>query len=151
MWIAYTVIQIFALLMLVCWAVPWSGKNTRWLSWRGLGWLAPLFFLAGFFFMQAIALAMLAFPGPDAPPMVDSDLLRITMALLVLIPVPIILVGMLLWWPRFMLPGWIKERLDAGDPARTAHPVPEVQHLMTKPQNTVMNKSFDPSQYKDEG
>ena len=34
-----------------------------------------------------------------------------------------------------MLPGWIRERLRAGDPVKTAHPIPEVQHLMTKPQN----------------
>lgn len=151
MWIAYTLIQTLALLMLVCWAVPWSGKNPRWLTWRGRGWFAPLFFLAGFFFMQAIALAVLAFPGANEAPVVDSDLLRATMALLVLIPVPITLVGMLFWWPRFMLPGWIRERLDAGDPARTPHPLPEVQHRMTKPQNTVMLTRFDPSQHRDAG
>jgi len=52
-----------------------------------------------------------------------------------LIVCPLIFIGAYFWWPRFMLPGWIRERLRAGDPVKTAYPLPEVQHLMTKPQN----------------
>ncbi|WP_120004222.1 hypothetical protein [Nesterenkonia muleiensis] len=53
----------------------------------------------------------------------------------VVIGVPMGLLGMLLWWPRFLLPGWIRERLAAGDPVRTAVPIPQVRDQMRRRAN----------------
>ena len=132
--IFYIVMQAFTLLCFFLWWKAWSGKSTSWLEGRGWGW-GPLFFLFGGVFLQSIVFAALAFPMGDSPALVDSDVLRLLMAFMWLVVCPVVLFGMMFWWPRFMLPGWIRERLRAGDPVKTAHPIPEVQHLMTKPQN----------------
>lgn len=131
----FVVIQFFALLSFFLWWMSWSGKNTAWLEGRGWGW-RPLFFFFGGVFLQAAFLAALAFPLGERPAPVDSDALRLLVVFMWLVVCPVALFGMFFWWPRFMLPGWIRERRRAGDPVKTAHPIPEVQHLMRKPQNT---------------
>lgn len=147
---AYVIFQLIALGALAFWIRMWSGKQTSWLQGRRRGWSALLFLLC-FTWCQAVALSLVAFEvGDQSSALVDSDLVRLLTAALWLIGTPVVLIGMLVGWPRFLLPSWIRERLNAGDPVNTAHPIPEVQHLMTKPQNTVMNKPFDPSQYKDD-
>lgn len=133
--------QFFALLCVFLWWKSWSGKSTSWVEGRGWGW-RPLFFLFGGVFLQGFVLAALVFPTAQGPEPVDSDLLRLLLMFMWLVVCPVILFGMFFWWPRFMLPGWIRERRRAGDPVKTAHLIPEVQHLMTKPQNTRLLSSW---------
>ncbi|GAA4827323.1 hypothetical protein GCM10023354_01300 [Garicola koreensis] len=135
MTIFFVIMQVLALLGFFMWWKGWSGKSTSWLEGRGWGW-KPLFFLFAGIFFQGFVLAALVFPSAQGPAPVDSPLLRLLLMFMWLVVCPVVLFGMLFWWPRFMLPGWIRERLRAGDPVKTAHPIPEVQHLMTKPQNT---------------
>lgn len=132
--------QFFALLGVFLWWKSWSGKSTSWVEGRGWGW-PPLFFLFGGVFLQGLVLAALVFPSGQGPEPIDSDLLRLLLMFMWLVVCPVILFGMFFWWPRFMLPGWIRERRRAGDPVKTAHPIPQVQHLMTKPQNTRLVSS----------
>lgn len=132
--------QFFALLGFFMWWKSWSGKSTSWVEGRGWGW-RPLFFLLVGVFFQGQVLAGLVFPF-GGPELVDSDVLRLLLVFMWFVVCPVILFGMFFWWPRFMLPGWIRERRRAGDPVKTAHPIPEVQHLMTKPQNTRLVSSW---------
>lgn len=48
---------------------------------------------------------------------------------------PLLLVFGSWWAPRWVLPGWVKERLDAGDSARSAFPAAELVPLMRYEQN----------------
>lgn len=138
--IYFIVFQFLALLSFFLWWKAWGGKSTSWVEGRGWGW-RPLFFLFGGVFFEGLVIAGLVFPF-GRPALIDSDLLRLFLTFLWLVVCPVILFGMFFWWPRFMLPGWVRERLRAGDPVKTAHPVPEVQHLMTKPQNTRLLSSW---------
>lgn len=132
--------QFLALLGFFMWWKGWSGKSTSWVEGRGWGW-RPLFFLLVGVFFQGQVLAGLVFPF-GGPEFVDSDVLRLLLVFMWFVVCPVILLGMFFWWPRFMLPGWIRERRRAGDPVKTAHPIPEVQHLMTRPQNTRLASSW---------
>lgn len=110
---------------LFLWWPAWSGKSTRWLEGRGWGW-RPL-----------VWLTTLTMPTAERAPTWDADFLLVLGSLLLFVAGPATFIGAYFWWPRFMLPGWIRERLRAGDPAKTAYPLPEVQHLMTKAQNQL--------------
>ena len=134
------IMQFFALLCFFLWWKAWSGKSTSWVEGRGWGW-KPLFFLFGGVFFQGQVLGGLVFPFGGSE-YVDSDVLRLLVVFMWFVACPVVLFGMFFWWPRFMLPGWVRERRRAGDPVKTAHPIPEVQHLMTKPQNTRLLSSW---------
>lgn len=134
MWVPLLVAQGFSLLGLLLWWPSWSGKSTLWLEGRGWGW-RPLIWLFTAIFFQVLALSFLVIPTAQGGPILDAEWLLLVAAALMLIGCPVTFIGAFFWWPRFMLPGWIRERLRAGDPVKTAYPLPEVQHLMTKPQN----------------
>lgn len=139
--IVFFIFQGIALFSLAFFCWMWSGRNTAWLQGRGRGWSALIFGL-GFTFFQGVALASLVFTaGTQDEPFVDSDLLRLFTVALWFLGSAWMLIGLTFGWPLFMLPGWIRERLRAGDPVQTAHPIPEVQHLMTKPQNKKLLSS----------
>lgn len=131
---AYLIFQALALFGLFMWWHWWSGRTTIWLHGRKRGWSCFLYLIV-FSFFQGIALGVVALPGAEETPPVDSAALRLVTVALMFLGPPISLLFTVLWAPRFILPGWIRERLAAGDPVRTAQPAPEVQHLMTKPQN----------------
>lgn len=121
--------------------VWWRGHFLQWLEDRKKrrGWSAFIFTLC-FCFFQAIAVIMLVSEsGATGEVLLDiPELYNWGMfigSMLFIVGVPFSLIGILFWCPRFLLPGWIKERLRAGDPVRTAHPIPEVQPFMTKPPN----------------
>lgn len=135
-WVVFLVTQGFALLGLFLWWPSWSGKSTQWLEGRGWGW-RPLVWLFSAVFFQAAAIGALVMRSPVQRPIIDAEKVLLVSGVLWVIACPVIFIGAYFWWPRFMLPGWIRERLRAGDPAKTAFPLPEVQHLMTKPQNQL--------------
>lgn len=138
MWLVYVIFQGFALLGLLMWWPMWTGRSTGWVEGRRRGWPA-LLFLGLFLFSQACVLGLLAMDEPGYPRPIGSEMVRsLLMGLGFFSMVGGLLaafVGTQLWWPRFLLPGWVRERLAAGDPVRTAEPLPEVQHLMTRRQN----------------
>lgn len=121
--IATLVFQGLALLGLALWWPSWSGKNTRWLERRGWGW-RPLIWLFTAVFFQALAFTSLTMPTAEEAPTWDADFLVVLGSVLLFLAGPITLIGAYFWWPRFMLPGWIRERLRAGDPVKTAYPLP---------------------------
>lgn len=128
MWIAFAIFQLFALGGLALFLSDWTGRSTSWVEKRGWGW--PCFAVGILFtFFQGLALSILAFE------IFDSAALELLTLFVMFIMNPVFLWCSLLWTPRFMLPGWIRERLRAGDPVKTAEPLPEVQHLMTKRPN----------------
>ncbi|MDO4255372.1 MAG: hypothetical protein Q4C81_09580 [Kocuria sp.] len=51
------------------------------------------------------------------------DILFLISLTLMLVVLPAALWGIFLPWPRFLLPRWIRVRLKAGDPVRTAQPL----------------------------
>ncbi|WP_189348268.1 hypothetical protein [Zhihengliuella salsuginis] len=111
----------------------WSGRTRIWLNGRGRTWHNAFFFLGMGLPMGGLMLGiplelMLSWIFPNEGPRISA-----------LVSFGIVLFGiyLVLWGPvpRFMLPAWIKERLNAGDPCQTSEPIPEVQHLMTLPQN----------------
>ena len=138
MWIAIAIIQVMALLALLMWWPMWFGRGTGWVEGRRRGWPA-LLFLGAFLFFQGAVLGLLLTDEPGYPKLIDSEVLRSVVAVLGLFSMVgglfAVFVGTQFWWPRFLLPGWVRERLAAGDPVRTAEPLPEVQHLMTRRQN----------------
>ncbi|GHD05567.1 hypothetical protein [Zhihengliuella salsuginis] len=136
-------LQVFALLVALPWALAWFGRSAAWVEGRKRGW-PPLFFFAGWCMAEGAALHYLVTPyGSNEEPLLNWPLLDDFTTILGFGGTLLGLVGWLVWWPRFLLPGWVQERLKAGDPVRTARPLAEVQHLMTKPQN--LEPDFTPT------
>ena len=102
----------------------------------GVG-LAPIDLVVHGRLLSSLAFTSLTMPTAEEAPTWDADFLVVLGSVLLFLAGPITLIGAYFWWPRFMLPGRIQERLRAGDPVKTAYPLPEVQHLMTKPQNQL--------------
>lgn len=134
MFIAVIVFQGFALLGLVFWWLAWSGRSTAWLEGRKRGWPPMAWFLL-FVFFQGLVFGGLGAGTAASGPLVDSDAIFLLAALFWYMLTPLAVVAAFFWMPRFLLPGWLRERLKAGDPARSRWPVDEVAHLMTKRQN----------------
>lgn len=138
--VPFLVGQGFALLGLLFWWPQWSGRSTSWLEGRS-GW-PPMFWFLIFVFFQGAAgsVWLFIYEWPDPAPGYVS-LGRLALVFFWFVGTPLAFVACF-WIPRFLLPGWIKERLRAGDPAKTAWPLDEVAHLMTKRQN--QRPSFEP-------
>ena len=138
--VAYLIVQGFALLGLLFWWPQWSGRSTSWLEGR-MGW-PPMFWFFGFVFCQGAAGSawLFSYEWPDPPPHLLT-FARLGLALFWFVGTPLAFLACF-WLPRFLLPGWIRERLRAGDPAKTAWPSEDVAHLMTKKQN--QRPSFEP-------
>lgn len=137
-YLAFQLIALGAFIMAWWW---WRGHYLYWLEERRKrrGWSAFIFTLC-FCWFQGIAIIMLfAESGATGESLIDIPELynwgMFTGVMLIIVGTPVSFIGILFWCPRFLLPGWIKERLRAGDPVKTAHPIPEVQPFMTKPQN----------------
>ncbi|MCO1337322.1 hypothetical protein BJH93_00180 [Kocuria polaris] len=127
------VMQSFVLIFYVPFWFMWTGRRKSWLNNRGGGWHPLMWLGMGFWFQGAIIGVLL---GEVLLFLFDSAAAQKG----AFVGLAVIVLGLYLTFsggrvPRSVLPAWIKERLAAGDPVRTADPLPEVQHLMTLPQN----------------
>lgn len=126
--LVFSIFQVFALLTMTPSLRRWSGKSVVWLEARRFhGW--PCFtWLCVSMFWQMLAFSHLGM-------LTDLDVFYLVAGATFFIVGPLLFVFSFVWAPRFVLPGWVRERLAAGDPVRSAYPPVELRPVMTFPQN----------------
>lgn len=120
---------IFFLTSLIFWAIflpAWTGKDTSWVEGRVRGWPA-LRFLALALLGDGLGFMALGFsfsyPLGSGKTTLLGDILSYFGLFIFMIVPPFLMFGAYVFWPRFLLPRWIRVRLKAGDPVRTAQPL----------------------------
>lgn len=144
MWIFAGLVQLVALVPLTISALRWSGRWQGSLQGRRRGW--PFYSLLALWApLQGFAMIPLATemeaPG-DAQILLPLAMLLWILATygLIFVAPPVFLVLGFVWAPRFLLPGWVRERMRHGDPVTTKVPPPEVQPLLTHPRNQPLTE-----------
>lgn len=109
----------------------WRGRDLSWVPLRRRGWGRAFSWFAAGAVPQGIAilLTLMLFDLPDTTLVMRAGLAATLLAVVTLV------VFATLWAPRWALPAWITERLDAGDPVVSKYPPVELRHLMTCRQN----------------
>lgn len=109
----------------------WRGKHQEWLLTRGRGWSGAFFRMIPAVVLQMLSVRLLFSLAGDPHPVTTTRILLSA----TLLAVVTLVVFATLWAPRWALPAWITERLDAGDPVVSKYPPVELRHLMTCRQN----------------
>lgn len=133
MWIVSLLITLGASPCLLVSVFRWSGRWQSSLQDRKRGW--PFFrTLAAWVPLQGLGLIGLAIEADDAGWDASNLLWFISVSMIVLAPWPLLVFGYL-WAPRFLLPGWVRERLRHRDPVQTEDPPPEIQERLRHRRN----------------